>query len=180
MIFNFLPKLHFLLRKSFSIPAIQIFVLSLTTYLLIFTYCRFRYWRDPHSAFFNSDHVYDLKYSKFRDSQALSFIHSNITLHKAGPNPEVCAAFVTVKRDNKQYIDAAIGSLLEGLTDHERRNLHLHVLFANTNPNIHPSWQKPWLDNAVDSARGYNVSADVLAHLQELETQRNFQEKGVL
>ncbi|RDW82956.1 transmembrane protein [Coleophoma crateriformis] len=157
-------------------------IVSVACWLVAFQYCRYAFWRNPHSAFFQSEHVYDLQYSNYRKQQALEYIADNgaedTPQHNLASPPEVCAAFVTVKREI-QYVEAAIGSLLEGLTGEERENLHAYVLFANSDPTIHPTYSQPWLRKMVDSAEGYNVSVEVLDHLRELEAARNFYEKGV-
>ncbi|KAL3423007.1 hypothetical protein PVAG01_04753 [Phlyctema vagabunda] len=171
----------FVLRLLLS-PAGRVLILSTTCWLAAFVFCRYEYSRDPHSAFFKSEHVYDLKYSNFREQQATRFLSAaterNTSDHVLKEPPEICAAFVTVKRDI-QYIDAAIGSLLEGLTSEERNNLYLHVLFANPDPEVHPTYQQPWLHILADSAAGYNVTDQTLEHLRGLEKARNFYEKGV-
>lgn len=43
-------------------------------WLLLFQYGRYRFWRDPHSAFFNDRNVYDLKYSIYREYEAHHFV----------------------------------------------------------------------------------------------------------
>jgi len=107
-------------------------------------------------------------------------MNTDTSLGKVSENPEICAAFVTVRRDGKQYIDVAVGSMLEGLTDEERSKLYSYVFFANTDPAVHPTWDKPWLRNAVDAALSYNVSESTMEHLRELEEKRDFYAKGVL
>jgi hypothetical protein len=159
-------------------------MITAVCWILAFQYCRIRYWREPHSAFFQSEHVYDLHYSQYREEQANGFIDkamdTNVNLGKSSEDPEICAAFVTVKREGKQYIDAAVGSMLEGLTDEERSKLYAYVFFANADPTVHPTWNKPWLSNAVDAALSYNVSESTMDHLRQLEEKRNFYAKGVL
>jgi hypothetical protein len=179
-----IKNIRILLQRLLFSSAGKVFVTSAICWLLVFQYCRNRYWREPHSAFFQSEHVYDLQYSEYREEQANEFIDRaidpNVTLGKASAHPEICAAFVTVKRENKQYIDAGVGSMLEGLTDEERSKLYAYVLFANTNPTIHPTWDQPWLKSSVDAALSYNVNDTVMEHLCELEEKRDFYEKGVL
>lgn len=166
--------------------ATKILLLSLCLWLLIFEYCRFHLWRDPHSAFFNDHHVYDLKYSLYRELQSRHFISRYNSpsepphYSKSGPEPLICAAFVTVRRNQDDYFDPSVGSLLEGLDTMERQALYLNVLFADTDPTRHPSWAQKWLDRLVDNARSYNVSQETLDHLGRLETERKFYEKGVL
>lgn len=94
--------------------------------------------------------------------------------------PEICAAFVTVKRETTQYVDNAIASVLEGLTAAEREKLFLYVLFADTEPQRHPSWAQPWMMNSVDSVVGYNVSEDVMKDLKEWEEKKEWYKKGLL
>jgi hypothetical protein len=168
----------------FSLPAGKIFLISLLCWLLSFAYCKQRYWRDPHSAFFNSDHVYDLKYSALRTAQANAFVDAisqpGVVAKKASAQPEICAAFVTVPRNGKNYMVQAIGSMLEGLAEEERSKLFVYALFASTIPTSHPTWNATWLRNAADLVGTYEVTAETLTHLQELEEKRNFYEKGVL
>jgi hypothetical protein len=181
MLLKIRPLFHHLLTST----AGRTLLLSLFIWLAAFTYCKHTYYREPHSAFFKSEHAYDQKYSLFREEQANTFINSvsasNTTIAKAGANevPEICAAFTTVRRDGKQYIDAAVGSLLEGLTENERSKLYLYVLFANTVPEVHESWNATWLRSVADEVGSYDVSPEELNHLKELEEKKDFREKGV-
>ncbi|KAM5475899.1 hypothetical protein MauCBS54593_000581 [Microsporum audouinii] len=154
-------------------------------WLLLFQYGRYRFWRDPHSAFLNDRNVYDLKYSIYREYEAHHFVSRYNALSeppqavKGGGSPIFCVVFVTVQRESDNYFDPSIGSLLAGLDPIERRALHLNVLFADTDPKKHPSWDEKWVDRLTDTARTYNVSESQLAHLKKLEADRNFYEKGV-
>ncbi|KAH8599120.1 hypothetical protein B0O99DRAFT_649795 [Bisporella sp. PMI_857] len=168
------------LHSAFS-PAGRAFFISLACWLLAFTYCRFKFWRDPHSAFFKSDHVYDYHYTSYRRSQGLSYLSNTSTAlaaPKASSTPEICAAFVTVKREGEQYFDAALGSMLEGLTEDERKKLYVAILFADPSPEVHPSWGKEWL-RAVDWSGGYEVGEDVRGYLRGLMERKEYKEKGV-
>lgn len=162
----------------------KVFLVSLSCWLLSFTYCKFRYWRDPHSAFFNSDHVYDLKYTSFREAQANALIRyaaqPSANLKKASSNPEICVVWTTLQRNGKNYIDPAIASMLEGLTDEERAKILVHAFFVNTDPTVHDSWNATWLRKGVDHVWSYDIDNETMAHLQALEEARDFREKGVL
>ncbi|KAL4752036.1 hypothetical protein BDW72DRAFT_172330 [Aspergillus terricola var. indicus] len=133
------------------------------------------------------DHVYDLDYSLHREHEAWHFISRHnvaidppdYTRGALNRTPSVCVAMVTVRRELDTYFEASVGSLLEGLTERERRALYLSVLFADTDPTVHPSWGQKWVDRLVDEAGSYNVSTEQLEHLRMLERQRNFYEKGV-
>jgi hypothetical protein len=170
------------------VPVLRILFISLLLWLTAFAFCKFTYWRDPHSAFFKSEHVYDLQYSTHRQTEARNFIEvagSDVFGRHAGKGNKtiMCAAFVTVKRDGRQYLDEAIGSMLEGLDPREREAIALSVLFADTKPEIHPQMNAPWtkvLDwkfTYATSRRG--ITAKELSNIREMERKRNFYVKGV-
>jgi hypothetical protein len=173
-----------LARHVLHLPVTRVLLITAITWLFAFAYCKHRFWRDPHSAFFSSDGVYDLHYSKVRQEQARNYIRdaSNSTgpFVKSKGTPELCAAFVTVKRESIQYVDEAVASMLDGLDEEERRALNLQLLFADTQTDVHPSWRKAWLGNVVDGMVGYNVSAETLKQVKEWEEKRDFYHKGVL
>jgi len=70
--------------------------------------------------------------------------------------------------------------MLEGLSDKERGDMFVLVLFANGDPSIHPTWNATWLRAAVDLATTYEVGEEELAHLREMEEQYDFQQKGIM
>ncbi len=174
-----LPKLRrrlalpdFVLRT----PAGKTFILSLCCWLLAFAYSKNRFWRNP-------DYAYERQYSRFRASQADAFIAAaanNNSLSKASASPEICAAIVTVQR-NPSYVNHTIASMLEGLRDDERSRLFVRILFADTVPSVHSSWNATWIQNAVDLAATYEgVSSEILESLREMQEQHDFGAKGVL
>jgi hypothetical protein len=163
-----------------------------------FTYGRFFLWRDPHSAYFRSETVYDLDYSAARQREARAFI-ANVTRieddrddadtregkrwPKTGATPAVCAAFVTVRRESEAarlYLADAIGSMLAGLDPRERAALNVSLLFADTDPARHPDWHAPWVRALVDTAAGYTGLPELeRAGLRQAEEDRDLQLKGV-
>lgn len=169
-----------------TFPVARVIGISLLLYLITFQYCKYRYWRDPHSAFFNSDHVYDRHYSSYRESQALDFVEAanadgfDDTYQHGSSTPVICATVITVTREDKQYFNATLGSLVHNLTPEERQAMHLRVFFAQTNPESHPAWEQPWLDRLTDASETYDVTSAYFEHLKELESARNFNEKGIL
>ncbi len=90
---------HHNLKTPITRPAIRAFLLSAAVYIAAFTYCSYAFWRDPHSAFFKSDHVYDLKYSASRQADGLELVKAAnssegaTNILKAGENPALCAVF---------------------------------------------------------------------------------------
>jgi hypothetical protein len=163
--------------KVLSSIAGRTFFISSTCWLLLFTYCQLHFWRDIHTSFFQPKHAYDFKYTLVRQRQAHDLLHTlqrqSSQVSKASPHPDICVAVVTVKRPGEQYIDAALASMLQGLTKWERKQLHLMVLFADPDPTVHPTWNQPWLDKAVDWTGTYNVSEEVHSQLQEWMEQRS-------
>lgn len=178
----------FLLRRALTVPALRALIASLVLYLGAFSYCRQRFWRDPHSAFFQSETVYDLHYSLARQAEVQRFIQRANTSDpatqerflRAQADPLLCAAITTVRREPVQYLADAVGSLLEGLYPEERTALYSYILFANTEPSVHPDWNATWTAGLVDAAETYNVTHEELEHLRKVEEDRNFYVKGVL
>ena len=69
---------------------------------------------------------------------------------------------------------------MEGLTRQERLDLHLAVIFAHTDPTVHPLRTEPWLRRLVDVALGYEKSPDDITHATEFESSGDFAAKGIL
>ena len=153
-------------------------------WLSIFAACKHLLWRDPHTAFFSEDGVYDLDYSSFRQAEAHEYIaqadagaHNQTQIPKTG-TPSICAAITTFNRHGRQYLNETVGSMLAGLTDEERNELEVQLLFAHVNSTVHPDWNAQWLDT-IDRWSTYNVSTKELGQVQEWETAENFYAKGV-
>lgn len=181
------------------------FITTAAIWLLLFSFFRHIYWRDPHSAFFDSTHVYERDYSDRRQSSGLSFLDglvegnqtslfSNSTSNLSGDSdgdgdtevPDMCIAYVTIKRDmqdrneGRQYIDAALGTMVDGLSEEERKKVWIYVLFADMDPSVHPLWGEEWLGRVVDDYGGYDVGGERREWLEELMKQKEWQIKGVL
>lgn len=166
-------------------PAGRTLTAAIVVWLLIFATCKQLLWRDPHAAFFSSDGVYDLGYSLTRQSQAHDFIDLASKEESSAPSrngskslPAICAAVTTFNRPGRQYLNETIGSMLAGLSVEERSALDVRLLFAHADSSLHPDWKATWLSTA-DEWDGYKVSAEELAHIEELERTQNFYEKGV-
>ncbi|KAH0357473.1 hypothetical protein KCU83_g693, partial [Aureobasidium melanogenum] len=168
-----------LLHSVARIPAGRVFGLTAVLWLMAFFYCKHQFWRDPHSAFFDSSIVYDQYSSNVRGQAGLELLSALDPLASVpSPDPVICAEIVTVKRDPVQYLNKTIGSMLAGLTVEEHSAIHIRLLFAETEPQMHPDHSQRWLGH-LESAESYNVTTKDLEHLKELENARNFFEKGV-
>jgi hypothetical protein len=153
-------------------------------WLSIFVACKHLLWRDPHTAFFSEDGVYDLDYSSLRQAEAHEYIaqaeagaHNQTETPRTG-TPSICAAITTFNRNGRQYLNETVGSMLAGLTDEERNELEVQLLFAHVDSTVHPDWDAKWLDT-LDQWSTYNVSDQDLSQVQEWETAQNFYAKGV-
>lgn len=194
-------RLHTLTGVAF-VPAVQALAVSAALWLLLFVYCNYALWRDPHGAYFHSEQVYDLGYSAVRRDEARAFIEqyrnykptsntnpnssepSNPPPQRAGPSPALCASFTTVRRDHPdaaRYFADSVGSMLEGLSPQERAAVSVNVLFANAvGPSQHPDFGAPWLSALADHAAGYEgLSDDGIEELRYMEAAEDFQKKGV-
>lgn len=185
--------IQFLTRQLLTRPSIRAFLISVLFYSFLILYCKRALWRDPHSAFFKDNHVYDLGYSNYRIEEAKKFIQmANATVEvnrdesvmgmgKGGHKPVLCAAYVTVRRERTQYFPEAVGSMLAGLSPQERAALNLTVLFADTEPTTHPNWGNPWVQNVVDAAETYTGLTEAQwEEVKSAESEKNYYVKGVL
>lgn len=158
------------------------FLTFLPLYFLAIIYCGYAFERDPTSAFFDPQYGYERRYSVHRQAQAEAYINaSHAKPPRTAPSqpPKLCVGIATVARPgDKQYVRYLIGSLLDGLTEQERRELHLITFIAHTNPIAHPIFEKPWLDAVSDEVMLYNVTQETLGILQEFERSKNFRAKG--
>lgn len=181
--------------------------IAASIWLSFFSYFKHIYWREPHSAFFDSTHIYEQDYSARRQKSGLAFLeeltarnqtslfsnsgsNSNLVGASDGDGdtevPDMCIAYVTVKRDMQgkndgwQYIDGALGTMVDGLSEEQRKRLWVYVLFADMDPGVHPLWGEKWLRRVVDEYGGYDVEDSKRLWLGELMNAKDWQVKGVL
>jgi len=118
-------------------------------YLCLIQYYRYANYRDPTSLFFDPSRAYEGTYSADRIRQADAFIQSADLLPagiKASQQPPVlCIGIATVARRGEQYVRRTVGSLLDGLTEEERRTIYLDILIGHTEPSIHPISGEEWI-----------------------------------
>lgn len=161
-------------------PPGRLLLFTTTIWLLSFVYCKKKFWRDPHSAFFDSSTVYDQGYSSLRSQEAQDFLETPLPpKHTTTLDPVICAGIVTVRRSNAQYLNTTVGTMLTGLSREEGSALHVRLLFADTKPQDHPDYGQQWL-HRLDHVEAYNVSSQTFTHLEELEGSQDYYEKGIL
>ncbi|KAM7208225.1 hypothetical protein V8F20_001505 [Naviculisporaceae sp. PSN 640] len=191
------PAMRLSLRSAtaiVSVPAVRALAVGAVVWLSLFVFSHWALWRDPHSAYFHSDNIYDLDYSVVRQKEGRAHLQKYSDGHileknetsatHAGENPALCAAFATVARDHPdaaRYFSDSLGSMLAGLSAQERASFNLTVLFANSDPKQHKEYGAPWVLALVDHAAGYEGISDAeRQELRRLEEAKDFQRKGVL
>lgn len=130
--------------------------------------------RDPGSVFFDPETAFERVYSILREQEADEYI-THLAARplgksptKAGSNPTFCLGVPTVQRDGARYFKRAMGSLLAGLTDQERKDLYIMPFIVNVDPEEHMAFHEPWLDAVADEVLTYkNAGNGVLAKLGE-------------
>lgn len=151
--------------------------------LAAYNYCSVAFTRDPTSFFFDPTKGYQRVYSLKREKEAAAFIeahnHSTSAPAPIPDNAPICLGVATIGRSGEQYVRNTIGSLLEGLSEEQRNNIHLAVFFAQTDPQKHPIYHEPWLKDVANELIEYKVSDDDLARLRSFESQHQFWNKSM-
>lgn len=139
-------------------PPITILVCFSILYLFLIQYLRHADYRDPTSYFFDATRAYERIYSAVRLKEADAFIES-AGLLPPGPistqPPVMCVGVATVVRRGDQYVRRTIGSLLDGLTDEERRSIYLNILIGHTEPSKHPISTEKWINTLPNKVLEY-------------------------
>lgn len=170
------------LRSSLRSSTSRILISVLVFYVAAFFYCKYTYNRDPTSFFFDPIQGYARRYSLEREVQALAFIdaaNASSSSFKRQPIPSLCIGIATIARSNKQYVRSTIGSLLEGLSEDQRSEIHLSVLIAHTDPYVHPIFQEPWLKSVSNEVLEYLVSDDEMSRLKLWEDEHHYRNKSM-
>ncbi|KAL5603057.1 hypothetical protein FOBRF1_010590 [Fusarium oxysporum] len=147
-------------------------------------YGQTHFYRDPGSVFFDKARAYETRYSEHRKAQVEKLIDSYPELKKPAlgkarnGNKLLCVALSSVKRET-QYLPTTIGSMVHSLVKEERDDLHISVLIAETDPRRHPGWNHQWLNRAADDIFTYDLNDTQTKHLNDLEQNGRYQEKGV-
>ena len=170
-----------LASKAFGTLSGWVFIGFLFLYLAAIRYCSHAYHRDPTSVFFDPERGYGRVYSVERQEQADRFL-SNVRFSADShvlSQSKVCIGVATVARPGEQYVRGTIGSLLEGLTELQRREIRLTVLVAHTDPVDHPIYGEAWLEAATDDVLLYRVSDEQLEELKTWEKEKDHRHKAI-
>lgn len=139
---------------------------------------------DPTSYFFDRAKGYERIYSSKREEQALTYIETankaDFTRPTSRDSPSMCIGIATITRkSDKQYVEGAVGSLLEGLTDAERAQIYLILFIAHTDPSRHPIFQELWPQTVSNEVLTYNVSDNDLKQLRMFEDEHHPRNKSI-
>ena len=153
-------------------------------YSLLILYCRLAFYRDPTSLFFDPSMAYRREYSSTRQRQAERFIEGAVRASFRRPDnstpPSLCVGIPTVARDGERYFQTSVGGLLHGLTEEERKDIHLITFIAHTEPRVHPAYSEDWLYNVADQILTYDLPPEQLERIREMERQKDvYREKGL-
>jgi hypothetical protein len=176
------PSLSIIAHYTITTPKVLALAIFTLLYALAILYCRHAYYRDPTSYFFDPVHGYDKKYSVTREEQALNFIESANALnevHSPPAEPKLCLGVATVARPDKQYIASTIGSLLDGLTLSERRDIHFIFFIAHTQPSVHPISGEKWVKVLPDTLLQYPNNDKEVKKIRGWEEERDYKSKGL-
>ncbi|KAL4802808.1 hypothetical protein BDV18DRAFT_146634 [Aspergillus unguis] len=160
-------------------------------YLFLLVHFRFRSARDPGSFFFDREEGYRPNYSLRRIDESLEYLrpynqsfndpdHPKRNFTTASDDATICVGIITVKRPLEQKIAVTVASILDNLSERERANLSVHVLFALTSPEEHPDFQQPWLPNVVDRVLTYDHFDTRVSTLRRLEEKKDVKRKSVI
>jgi hypothetical protein len=164
-----------------SYPLVAFFAL----YAVLVLYCRFAYYRDPTSAFFDPTRAYERGYSLIRQREAEIFIadaaEEPFLRSDNTTTPSLCVGIATVARGGERYFRVSVGALLQGLTEVERQDIHLVAFIAHTDPTVHPAYSERWLRNVADQILTYDdLPPEELERVKVWEGAKGvFREKGL-
>jgi hypothetical protein len=142
--------------------------------------------RDPTSLLFNPRTGYTPAYSTRRKQEAEYFVASyanhtsTITTTTGTTKKRICVGIPSIARKGARYLRVAVGSLLDGLTEQEREQIHLVVFIPHSDPTIHPAYTEQWLSALADEVLTYDVSAEEMQHIKDMEAEGGlYREKGL-
>jgi hypothetical protein len=123
-------------RYSISLTSITVLAFFLV-YLFSIRHYETSSYRDPTSFFFDASRAYERRYSSQRVQEASAFISNAGDIRPPnripGEQPILCVGIFSVRRRGDQYIGLTVGSLLESLSESDRRRMLLYLRIGNTN-----------------------------------------------
>lgn len=145
-------------------------------YIIFVRYYHYASYRDPTSFFFDPSRAYERRYSSARIAEAEDFLRDASGVNKPTRpetwTPTICVGISTVARRREQYVGLTVASLLEGLSEVERKSVFLNLLIGNTEPSTHPSFSEKWIETLPDRLLTYHKDDP------DFERLKNWEEGG--
>ena len=133
------------------------------------TWSFFNGYDDPSSLFYDEDRAFDRHFSARREAEVDDFLRREIyaTEHappgdRTGTGEFLCVGIPSINRTNSEFLPHAVGSLVDTLSEEERRQIRIVVLLADKDPTAHFAYGQDWLPGLADNVIMYD-SANVTA-----------------
>lgn len=167
-------------RRVLQKPVLLCLLFPVVFFLLARHYAKVNFYRDPTSKFFDPSRAYERRYSAVRQREADIFVDVSATKpfrRSSERAPLLCVGMLTIARPSGDvYFRTSMGSLLAGLTPHERDSIYLVPFIGHTNASAHPAFAEQWLHNVADLVLTYDnskfLSEEQYAHIEQLELER--------
>jgi len=170
-------------RRHAASSQLKAFLVFAAVYCVAVQYFRVVSAPDPSSLFFNVRLAYQRRYTSFRINEAKEFISRSRNAaqqSKASSEPSICLAIATVQRNGTMYFDLLLGSLLDGLSNEERKDIIVLPFIANIDPHAHYAYNETWLHDLSDEVLTYdNVSIKDKARMRSQETPNGHNKKAL-
>lgn len=158
----------------FSISTTGLIVCTLSAlYFLSFRYYQGASYRDPSSYFFDASRAYEKSYSSHRIIESEKYLSATGSIKPParlpGEKPKICIGMVTVRRRGDQYVGLTVASLLEGLSESERKSVFLNLLVGNSDPVEHPIYSEKWAETLPDRLLTYSNDDPDFEQIQKWE-----------
>lgn len=162
------PRQYWRLPPPIIAPLVFVLLFTSTIFVLKYTSSH-----DPSSVFFDPVSAFEPIYSATRRQQAIEYFSAisqhGIQRRDVRTSPRIAVGIVTIQR-REDYFQAAVGSLLDGLSKEERDEIHLTFFIANTDPYVHIAYNQTWFYDLPDRVMTYHdVPEAEKARLRQLE-----------
>ncbi|PLB54937.1 hypothetical protein P170DRAFT_470370 [Aspergillus steynii IBT 23096] len=175
------PQFHFG-RFSLSATGVIVCILSVL-YLLSLGYYHGASYRDPTSYFFNPSLAYEKLYSSHRITEAEAYLSAAGDIKPParlpGGKPKICVGIATVRRRGDQYVGLTVASLLDGLSEPERKSVFLDLLVGNSDPADHPIYSEKWAETLPDRLLTYSKDDADFEQIQKWEEGGWYRNKSI-
>lgn len=170
-------------RPSSFTPQTKAFLIFAIAFTAAVQYFRVVSAADPSSLFVDFRRAYERRYSATRIEEADEFIAKSWSTEnpiKAATDPSICVGIATVQRKEARYFKLLIGSLLDGLSESERKDILILPFIANIDPDTHQAYKEPWLSDLTDGVLTYNnISATDTARMKSQESAKGHRKKAL-